>query len=263
VQPITSPVLSVIVPAWNEERYIGAFLDRVSQYLDSRALPWEIVVVDDGSGDRTASVVEQRVVEDSRVRLMKEPHAGKGAAIRAGMLAAHGDWRLMADTDLSVAPDSWQPFFEAMQASSADVVIASREAAGAQRVGEPLRRHLVGRVFNALVQVLVLPGINDTQCGFKLFRREAAVALFPRLTIDSFAFDVELLFLAQRAGFRIVEVGVVWVCRTDSRVRLRSGFRAFVDVVRVRVKALRGHYDPLPTTTAPPEARPTVSRPQP
>lgn len=259
---MSGPVLSVVAPAWNEERYIEVFLRRVSSYLDSCAMPWEIVVVDDGSSDRTASLVEPWTQRDPRIRLLKEPHGGKGAAIRAGMLAARGDWRLMADTDLSVAPDAWQPFLDAMRAADADVVIASREAAGAQRVGEPWRRHLVGRVFNRVVQVLILPGINDTQCGFKLFRGDAATALFPRLTIDSFAFDVELLYLARRAGLRIREVGVVWVCRTDSRVRISSGFRAFADVVRIRARSRRGRYDlgRIPAVAA--EVNATSTRPR-
>jgi hypothetical protein len=127
----------------------------------------------------------------------------------------------------------------------ADVIVASREAGGAERIGEPATRHVIGRIFNWIVQLVTLRGINDTQCGFKLFSAAAATAVLPRLTIEGFAFDVEALFLARRAGFRIREVGVVWTCRADSRVRFGRGAAAFADVVRIRWRQLRGRYDDL------------------
>ena len=229
----TSAVFSVVAPAWNEERYIGAFLDRVSRYLESTGTSWEILVVDDGSSDRTAEIVEVWASKDRRIRALRTPHGGKGAAIRAGMLAARGDWRFMADTDLSVEPEGWEVFLAATrQSPPADVVIGSREAAGAQRVGEPLLRHLIGRVFNWVVQLSVLPGIRDTQCGFKLFSRDAS-ALFGTLTVEGFAFDVELLSLARCSGLTIREVPVVWIARRDSRVRLSRGAAAFAEVVHI------------------------------
>jgi dolichyl-phosphate beta-glucosyltransferase len=159
------------------------------------------------------------------------------------MLAARGDWRLMADADLSVAPEDWSVFFDTAIAPHApDVIIGSREAPGSRRIGESLWRHLIGRAFNAVVQLIAVPGINDTQCGFKMLRAEAARALMPHVTIEGFAFDVELLFLARLAGFAIREVGVVWVCRRDSRVRLGRGAAAFADVGRIRLRHVRGRY---------------------
>ena len=236
---MTAPLLSVVAPAWNEERYIETFLEQVSRYLNSTGLPWEIIVADDGSSDRTAALVEAWTRSDARVRLVSESHSGKGGALRAGMRAAHGEWRLMADTDLSVAPGDWAVFVDEIRnPSGAQIVIGSREAAGARRVGEPVLRHVIGRVFNWVVQLLALPGINDTQCGFKMFSR-AASGLFAHLTIEGFAFDVELLFLARRAGFTIREAGILWVCRRDSRVRLSRGAAAFLDVARIRVKYLK------------------------
>jgi len=233
----------VVVPAFNEEGYIGAFLARVSRHLASQGLPWEIVVVDDGSTDGTATVVRQWAQGDARIRLLIAPPRGKGSAICRGMLAAQGRWRFMADADLSVSPEDWTVFLDAArEPGAAAVIVGSREAPGARRIGEPLARHAIGRVFNWIVRLLAAPGIMDTQCGFKLLGEDAVQALCPHLTIDGFAFDVELLFLAQRAGFRIQEVGVVWTSRPESRVRLKSGATAFIDIIRIRWREHRGRY---------------------
>lgn len=240
---MTAPALSVVVPTLNEEGCIEAFLHEVSQYLARHTASWEIVVVDDGSQDRTPELVEAFARRQPAVRLMRLAHRGKGAAIRQGMLEARGAWRFMADADLSVTPDDWTVFLDAAYGPAApDVIIGSREAPGSRRIGEPVSRHLIGRVFNFIVQLLAVQGINDTQCGFKLLSAPAATAILPHLTLDGFAFDVELLFLARRAGFTIREVGVVWTCRPDSRVRLSRGAAAFLDVVRIRVRQMTGRY---------------------
>jgi glycosyltransferase involved in cell wall biosynthesis len=228
--------LSVVIPMLNEEAGIGECLLRVSAFLDARAAGWEIVVVDDGSTDTTVAIVEAFARQEPRVKLLKQQHQGKGAAIQRGMAAAQGEWRLMTDADLSVPPEHWDAFLDAAERAAADIVIGSREATGAQRIGEPAWRHVIGRAFNMVVQLVAVPGINDTQCGFKLIRAEAARALFPLITIDGFAFDVELLFLARRAGFVIREVGVIWICRRDSRVRMSRGAAAFLDVLRIRLR---------------------------
>jgi glycosyltransferase involved in cell wall biosynthesis len=235
--------LSVVVPVLNEESVIDEFLDRVSRVLQSRTASWEIIVVDDGSVDGTVSQVQRWMQREPRIQLVRQPHRGKGAAIHRGMLAARGDWRMMADADLSVAPEDWSVFFDTADGPHApDVIIGSREAPGSRRIGEPLARHLIGRAFNAVVQLLAVPGVNDTQCGFKMLRAAAARALIPHLTIEGFAFDVELLFLARLAGFTVREVGVVWVCRRDSRVRLTRGAAAFADVGRIRLRKMGGRY---------------------
>jgi glycosyltransferase involved in cell wall biosynthesis len=203
----------------------------------------------DGSVDRTVSHVERWMQREPRIQLVKQKHRGKGAAIQRGMLAARGDWRLMADADLSVAPEDWSVFFDtALGPLAPDVIIGSREAPGSRRVGESVWRHLIGRAFNIIVQLVAVPGINDTQCGFKMLRAEAARALIPHVTIEGFAFDVELLFLARLAGFAIREVGVVWVCRRDSRVRLARGATAFADIGRIRLRHMKGRYRHVPTS---------------
>jgi dolichyl-phosphate beta-glucosyltransferase len=250
---MTTRALSVIVPVLNEEAAIDEFLERVSRVVRSRMASWEIIVVDDGSVDKTVSHVERWIQREPSIRLVQQPHRGKGAAIHRGMLAARGDWRMMADADLSVAPEEWSPFFDAAsEPNGPDVIIGSREAPGSRRIGEPLRRHLIGRAFNAVVQVFALPGINDTQCGFKMLRAGAVRTLMPYMTIEGFAFDVELLYLARLAGFTIREVGVVWVCRRDSRVRLARGAAAFVDVGRIRMREMSGRYRHVVSARQPP-----------
>ena len=265
----TRPAISVVVPTLNEEGCIESFLERVSREMSARGVSWEIVVVDDGSADRTAAIVERWASNDSRIRLLRQAHGGKGLAVRNGMLAANGMWRFMADADLSVAPENWSVLLDAAlrpaAGDAADVIVASREAAGARRIGEPVARHLIGRAFNWIVWIFALRGIRDTQCGFKLFSDTAATTVFPHLAIEGFAFDVEALFLARQAGFTIREAGVVWICRTDSRVRLWRGAAAFADVVRIRWRHLRGRYHDLalvrpdqPTTGSKPVARVSV-----
>jgi dolichyl-phosphate beta-glucosyltransferase len=246
-----SPVLSVVIPAFNEEASIGATVRALKGYLERVAITWELIVVDDGSRDRTASIVQEAASSDPRIRLVRGGHGGKGAAIRHGMREARGVWRFMADADLAMPPDNLDRFFDLVSTQPAPhIVIGSREAPGSQRVGEHWMRHLIGRVFNAHVRLFAVPGIMDTQCGFKLFSAAAADALFPRLTISGFAFDVELLVLARRAGFDVREAGIVWHGRANSRVAVSRGAAAFADVLRVRWNALTGRYGPK--TSRPP-----------
>lgn len=220
-----------------------ATLERSQAFLRQWSMPWEIVVVDDGSEDDTATIVQALQDRDPRVRLIRAHRGGKGAAVRRGMIEARGAWRFMADADLSMQLEELPRFFEYRdRAPRADVLVGSREAAGSRRIGEPLSRHLIGRTFNALVRVLAVPGIHDTQCGYKLFSRDAATALFPRVTLDGFAFDVELLFLARRAGYVIREVPITWTYRPGSRLRFTTGLTAFLDIVRIRLNSLLGRY---------------------
>lgn len=236
-------MLSIVIPAFNEEGGISECVARMRAYVERANLPWEIVVVDDGSADGTAAVVEALGAADSRVRLIRATHGGKGAAISLGMLEARGGWRFMADADLSMPPDNLDRFLAVVTSDPPPhIVIGSREAAGARRVGERWQRHVVGRMFNWIVQLLLVPGIRDTQCGYKLFSAESAQVLFPRLTSRGFAFDVELLLMARHAGFDIREVGIVWNCRVDSRVGLSQGAAAFAEILRIRWYAWMGRY---------------------
>ena len=239
---MSAPFLSVVVPAFNEEALIEQTIADVSAELTRLGLTAELLIVDDGSSDRTASIVEEASRTDSRVRLIRAPHAGKGAAVRRGMLDARGTWRFLADADLSMPITELKQFLDVAQDEGGDIVVGSREARGASRVGEPWSRHVIGRVFNWSVKLLVLRGVDDTQCGFKLFSAKAAEALFPHQQLDGFGFDVEVLFLARRAGFVIREIPVRWVFGRESKVNLISGARGFLDLVTVRWHQLRGAY---------------------
>jgi dolichyl-phosphate beta-glucosyltransferase len=175
-------------------------------------------------------------------------HRGKGSAVRRGLLEAHGKWRFLADADLAMPPSGLRRFLAVASAPHAPhIVIGSREAEGAERIGEPPFRHIAGRAFNLLVQAVAVPGIKDTQCGYKLFSAEAAIAIASCLTIDGFAFDVEILYLARRAGFDVRELGITctWHHLKNSRVQVYRGAVAFLDILRVRLNAWRGRYDAL------------------
>lgn len=243
------PELSIVVPAYNEEAVIGRLIESVQHEVTAQGASWELVVVDDGSADQTVSVVAAAAAADARVRLVQGDHRGKGAALRHGIAAARGRWVFMADADLSMPWDNLPRFIGHARRGHADVVIGSREAAGARRAGEALGRRVSGRVFNALVRLIALPGLQDTQCGYKLLSDKAARTLIPHLTIDGFAFDVELLVLARLAGFEIAEVGITCNCRHDSRVRVGAAIGACADILRVKRNTRRGTYASLVTNT--------------
>jgi dolichyl-phosphate beta-glucosyltransferase len=257
VQSAPPPALSVIVPAFNEEAGIGHCLAELRQHLSGLRVTWEIVVVDDGSRDRTVEVAARHAGDEPRIRLILGERLGKGGAIRRGILAARGTWRFMADADLAMPLDNLERFLHAVSGPAVPhIVIGSREAPGGQRLDEHRFRFAIGRLFNWWVRMLVLPGVADTQCGFKLFSASAAEALFPRLTTDGFAFDVELLALARRAGYQIREVGIVWRGRGDSRVAVARGAAAFGDVARIAWNGWLGRYGPVVSQALVTPARP-------
>lgn len=203
---------------------------------------WEILVADDGSADRTREVVSELAASDGRIRLLALPHRGKGEAVKRGLLEARGQWRFMADADLATPPDNLPRFLDLARDGKTALIIGSREAKGARRIDEPWIRHAIGRVFNWVVRAVIVSGISDTQCGFKLFSAEAVEAICPYLTVEGFAFDVEMLALADRAGLTIREVGVTWDGNQESRVAFGRGALAFVDVLRIRWRLWRGAY---------------------
>jgi len=200
--------------------------------------------VDDGSTDATPSLVEGYAARHPRVSLRRVPHGGKGWAVRHGMLSARGEYRFLCDADLSMPVEQIARFLPPTL-EGYDVAIASREVPGARRYGEPPLRHLLGRAFNLLVQALAVPGLKDTQCGFKCFRGPAAQELFSRQRVKGFAFDVEVLFLARRRGLRVVEVPIDWYYQGGSRVQpLRHSLPMLRDVLAVRWNHWRGRYPP-------------------
>jgi len=226
--------LSVVIPTFNEEARIADSLSRVIEYLQGQDYSWEVVVADDGSTDRTVGLVGQAIVDHPNVRILQLQHRGKGWAVKNGMLAAEGEFRLLCDADLSVPIQQIERLLPPT-GPMADIVLGSREADGAVRIGEPTGRHIMGRIFNRLVSSLAVPGLADTQCGFKIFRAEAVWDLFPRLTLDGFAFDVELIHLAGKRGLTYSEVGVDWYYRPQSKVRpLRDALAMTLDLFKIR-----------------------------
>ena len=237
------PYLSVVVPAYNEEARIGRTLDEIEAYLSGRTFTWEILVVDDGSVDRTREIVEEACRRIPGIRVLPVAHGGKGWAVRQGMLSARGRLRFMADADLAMPIDQLDGFLIRAD-EGCDVMIASREAPGARRFGEPHMRHVMGRVFNWVVRLLAVRGIQDTQCGFKCLTAEAADALFRVMSIDGFGFDVELLYVAKKRGLSVIEVPIQWRYQPRSKVRpLRDSILALTDILRIRLRSLAGKYD--------------------
>ena len=232
---MATPVsLSVVIPAFNEENRLPGTLATMLRFLRERGAAFEIVVVDDGSKDRTAEVARQAGPE---VRVLQNPgNRGKGYSVRHGMLNAQGQWRLMSDADLSTPIEELKTL-EAALTEGAQIAIASRAVSGANlEKRQSIMRESSGRFFNLIVRWLHLRGIKDTQCGFKLFSAAAAEAAFRDSKLDGFAFDVEALVLARRAGFKIREVAVTWRNDEQSRVSFGRGVAAFVDLFRLRFR---------------------------
>ncbi len=227
---MAAPSLSVVIPAYNEEARLGPTLARITEWLRARGGTWEVIVADDGSRDAT-----REVAAAAGVRVVALPkNRGKGAAVRAGMLAAAGDRALFCDADLATPIEELDKLTAELD-RGADIAIASRALDGSQiETRQHPLREMMGRTFNGIVRLLVLGGIKDTQCGFKLFTRAAAHELFGRATVDGFAFDVEILWLA-RGRFRIAEVPVVWRHVDESKVSPGTdALKMFTDVVKLR-----------------------------
>jgi dolichyl-phosphate beta-glucosyltransferase len=234
--------LSIIIPAYNEEHRLPSSLEKIIQFIDRCGYQAEVIVVDDGSTDRTVEIVQQFQKNSNLVKLVQLQHGGKGHAVRAGMLQAEGEFLFLADSDLSMPIDEL-PKFLPPALDDYDIAIGSREIPGAVRYDEPFYRHFIGRVFNLLVRLLAVPGISDTQAGFKCFRRPAARKLFSLQTIDGWGFDVEILMLAQKRKMKIVEVPIHWYHNNDSRVRpVQDAFRMFTEVLQVHRNGRNGVY---------------------
>ncbi len=248
------PFLSVVIPSYNELQNLQrGVLDEVVHFLQKQQYTWEVVLTDDGSTDGTLVALQQFAEKHEHVRVVSNIHAGKAPTVRSGMLAAKGKWRLFTDFDQSTPIGEVTKLLERAN-EGYDLIIGSREMVGAMRDEEPWYRRLMGRGFNILVQVIAVPGILDTQCGFKLFSEAATETLFSRLVVygngsertDAFtgAFDVELLYLAIRQGFKIREVPILWRHAETNRVSpIKDSLRMFRDIVRIRYAAMHGDYN--------------------
>lgn len=231
------PFVSLIIPAYNEEGRIGKTLHTVLQYLEQQPYEWEVLVVDDGSTDQTAAVVAQFPA----VELLQLPeNRGKGAAVKEGMLHARGAVRVFSDADLSTPITELPKLLECIQ-SGCDVCIGSRALRPELvRRHQPWYRETMGKIFNVIVQLLVMRGIKDTQCGFKAFRAEVVETVFPQLQTMGFAFDVEVLLLARQAGYSICEIPVLWYNDERSRVHpIRDATKMLIELLRIRFRHWR------------------------
>jgi len=236
--------LSVIIPAFNEERRLPQTLQEVDQYLEKQGYEYEILVVSDGSTDRTVEKVKGLMSQVENLRLIdnKENH-GKGYVVRQGMLEAKGDYRLFMDADNSTSIDHVEKMWPEFE-KGIDVVICSRDIEGSViAVSQPLWRKRLGDIFNLIVQTISgLWGMWDTQCGFKGFTKKAAQEIFSKATINRWAFDVEVLVLARKQGFQIKEVPVTWINDSHSRVGFGGMVKMLLEVVEIRINMLRGLY---------------------
>ncbi len=246
------PHLSVVIPAYNEEaNFIKGSIDDVPKYLSSQEYTSEIIIVDDGSDDKTAELAEKFAKKNDSVRVIKNPHQGKAETVKKGVEEANGEYILFTDFDQATPIHEVEKLMNYFP--EYDIVIGSRQLPGAKREKEPFHRHLMGLVFNIIVQIIAVRGIWDTQAGFKCFKADIAKDLFKMLKVYGkgkkvqgalvTAFDVELLFIAKKHNFKIKEVPIIWHHVATSRVNpIKDSIRMFKDVVRIRFNDFRGVY---------------------
>ncbi len=244
--------LSIVIPAYNEAKRLPRTLERVHAYLQDAVKRWqvemddvEVIVVDDGSTDGTSELAKTFSDKFPNFQVLRHsPNRGKGYAVKRGMLTARGRFRLFSDADLSTPIDEIDKMLPLLLSGEVDIVIASRGLPQSQLlVRQPWYREMLGRLFNLVVQALATPGIWDTQCGFKLFRGDVAERLFKLQTLDGFAFDVEVLYLARKFRYRIAEVPVRWLNDPNTKVQtLKHGMQMLRDLLVIRLNDLKGRY---------------------
>ena len=241
-----SAFLSIVIPAHNEETRLPGTLEQVFRFLEGQDFSAEVIVVENGSNDRTYEIARGFAKEHPTLRVIQNDWRGKGLAVQRGVKEAKGEYVFLCDADLSMPIEEIGKFLPP-QLQNMDIAIASREAPGSVRYNEPYYRHLTGRVFNTLIRWLVLPTLQDTQCGFKCIRAEVARDIFRYQTLTGWAFDVELLFIARHHGYSIVEIPIHWYFNADSKISVfRDSLRMFLDLLAIRRNARRGLYDPKP-----------------
>jgi dolichyl-phosphate beta-glucosyltransferase len=236
------PFLSVIIPAYNEENRLPETIERTAEFLQTQDYDYEVIVVENGSTDKTLAIAQACTAGHPAFKVIKLEERGKGLAVRNGMLDARGQIRFMCDADLSM-PIEELPRFLPPNFSEADIVIASREAPGAVRYNEPEHRHVGGRLVNWVIRLFAIPGIQDTQCGFKSFRDDVAKDLFSCQVIDGWSFDIELLYIARKRGYRVEELPIPWYYSELSHVSpVKDALRMAWDIFKIHRNARRGMY---------------------
>jgi glycosyltransferase involved in cell wall biosynthesis len=239
---------SIIIPAYNEGARLDATLSKVLRYISQQKWDAEVIVVNDGSIDNTVEIVQQHMQRNSVLRLLENPgNRGKGYSVRNGMMHATGEVLLFSDADLS-SPIEEAPKLLAAIAEGADIAIGSRwMQSDLQTARQPLYRQFFGRIFNLMLRLILGLKFKDTQCGFKVFTRRAALAIFPQQKIERWGFDPELLYLAEKYGFKVAEIPVAWAHSAGTRISpLRDGTRMVVEMVKIRLNALTGRYAATP-----------------
>ena len=240
---MTPIFLSIVIPAHNEEKRLPRTLEQVFAFLEKQDFSAEVVVVENGSADRTFEIARSFAEKHPQMRVLQNNERGKGLAVRRGMLEARGQYRFICDADLSMPIEEIVKFVPPAL-SGFDVAIGSREAPGAVRYNEPAYRHWGGRGINLIIRLLILPGLQDTQCGFKCFSAEASQRLFKLQTLPGWSFDIELLYLARRAKMRIREIPIHWYFGEDSKVSaVKDALNMIRDIFRIHGNARRGLYD--------------------
>ena len=236
--------LSIIIPAYNEESRLPGTLDKVGSFLDAQDYSAEVLIVNNNSTDKTAAIIKDYTSRFPNLTGLFEEQPGKGAAVRCGMLQARGEYVFMCDADLSMPIDELKNFLPP-RLEGFDITIASREAPGAIRYHEPHFRHLGGRLMNWLIQLFILPGLNDTQCGFKCFSAQVVEDLFNHQTLPGWSFDIELLYIARQRGYKIHELPIPWYFQQESKVHaVRDALQILMDIQTIRQNAKQGLYDP-------------------
>ncbi len=236
--------LSIIIPAYNEETRLPDTLSKVGSFLSTQSYSHEVLIVNNNSTDRTEEIINNYCSHFPVMQGLFEEKPGKGAAVRCGMLQAQGEFAFMCDADLSMPIEELVNFLPP-KLEGIDISIASREAPGAIRYHEPHYRHFGGRMMNWLIQLFILPGLNDTQCGFKCFSKQAAQDLFHHQTLSGWSFDIELLYVARQRGYKIQEMPIPWYYHQESKVNaFRDALQILKDIHTIRRNANQGIYDP-------------------
>jgi glycosyltransferase involved in cell wall biosynthesis len=241
---VQRPFLSIILPAYNEESRLPDTLEKVGSFLMAQIYSSEVWIIDNNSTDQTSQIIDAFINKFQNFYGSFEKEPGKGAAVKHGMLRSQGEFTFMCDADLSMPIEEVNRFLPP-QLEGVDVAIASREAPGAIRYHEPQVRHLGGRLMNYLIQLFALPGLNDTQCGFKCFSSQVAKDLFQHQTLNGWSFDIELLFIARKRGYAIAEIPIPWFYHQESKVNaIRDAIKILLDIRTIQKNARLGIYGP-------------------
>ncbi len=245
-----SPLLSIIIPAYNEAERLPPSLEAVRSFVEKQSYACEVLVVENGSSDNTYQLAQSFIQSMPYLRVLHEENSGKGLAVRSGMLAATGKVRIFCDADFSMPVEEINKFLPP-HLEEFDVAIASRELPQSKRVDEPEYRHLIGRIFNTMVRLSILPGLHDTQCGFKAFSAEVTERVFRMQTLPGWSFDAEVLVIARELGYEVKEVPITWYYKPGTRLNiLKDSMKMAADLWTIRRNRRKGLYAQEKRTTS-------------